>query len=248
MRRLIVSDIHSNFDALQAVLRHAEGAYGEILCCGDLVGYGAQPAEVIRWCRDSVDAVIRGNHDRAVSELARAGEFSFNSAASLAVRWTASALSPQDLEWLHLLPQGPLDYPDYVLAHGSPIDEDEYLFDPGEVAPLRDVLIRPLTFVGHTHHQGGWVFERNGLRRIHKLDPSEPERVIDLEPDSLYLINPGSVGQPRDSDPRAAYALWDTEANTLALRRVAYPIAAAQSRILLAGLPEALAHRLSLGR
>lgn len=246
MRRLILSDIHSNFDALEAVLANARDGFDEVVCCGDLVGYNAAPSEVIEWARECAHAIVRGNHDRACCGLG--GIETFNRAARDSALWTQEALNRRDLEWLGLLPTGPLVFDDYMLAHGSPRDEDDYLIDGADVEPLGSALFRKMCFIGHTHMQTGWSWQRGGLQRLPSPSLSEDHRVIDLDPDYLYLVNPGSVGQPRDGDPRAAYAIWDSNARLLHLRRVKYDVKRAQARVMDAGLPESLAYRLALGR
>jgi len=246
VRRLILSDIHSNLEALTAVLHDADGEYDEVICCGDVVGYNASPSEVIEWARTRADYIVRGNHDRACS-----GNVEFedlNEYARAASLWTQENLDPRDLIWLRHLPPGPVYGDWFELAHGSPSNEDDYLISSGDVEPLQHELTRPMCFVGHTHHQGGWSWQRGGLIPLSKPAPADAERVIDLDPDYLYLINPGSVGQPRDRDPRAAYAIWDSVERLLYFRRVKYDIRGAQSRIFEAGLPELLAERLALGR
>lgn len=246
MRRLIVSDIHGNYEALEAVLQHAGGLYDEALCCGDLVGYGASPTEVIDWARNSCSAIVRGNHDRACANLD--GVEDFNPVASYAAHWTHDKLSPRDIAWLNNLPRGPLNLDGFLLAHGSPGDEDEYLFHGDQVAASMEFMSEPLCFIGHTHLQGGWSWERGGIMPILKPSHAEQERILSLSPEGLYLVNPGSVGQPRDGDARAAYALWDSDQRLLWLRRVRYNVRLAQERMLTEGLPEYLATRLSLGR
>lgn len=246
MRRLILSDIHGNAEALEAVLADAGGSYSEVVCCGDLVGYGASPREVAGWARDNAAAIVRGNHDRVCAGLD--DDTWFNDAARQAVAWTRAQLSPADLDWLRNLPAGPLEFDGYTLAHGSPDDEDDYLVDEYDVAHLDALLSQPLCFVGHTHLQRGWSWTGPGLDRLSPPEAGAREQVFHLEPGVRYLINPGSVGQPRDHDPRAAYALWDSAAATLALRRVEYDVASAQRRIRNAGLPNWLAERLTTGR
>jgi predicted phosphodiesterase len=245
MRRLILSDIHGNTEALETVLRDAAGQYDEIVCCGDLVGYGANPREVIAWARESVSRIVRGNHDRAVWEPEV--RETFNPAARAAIDWCDEELVAEDVAWLRDLPQGPIWNGGFGLAHGSPADEDEYLVSVDDVWDLEEWFMEPLCFIGHTHIQGGWKWQRGGIRQVGVPSAHDREKTIDLDRDDLYLINPGSVGQPRDSDPRAGYALWDTDQNELTFRRVPYRIFIAQNRILAAGLPESLAYRLSLG-
>ena len=246
MRRLIVSDLPGNLDALEAGLEDARGAYDEPVCGGDIPGYGPSPAATAAWARQHAAAFVRGNHDRVCAGLEE--DDWFNEAARAAARWTRAALGAEELEWLRGLPAGPLLFEDYELAHGAPFDEDEYLVEDADVEGLDQILERPLCFAGHTHIQGGWQWTRGGVLRLPVPRADERERVIGLEPGTLYLINPGSAGQPRDRDPRAAYVLWDVPRRLLAFRRVPYDIAGAQRRILEAGLPAWLATRLALGR
>ncbi|MBI4893046.1 MAG: metallophosphoesterase family protein [Acidobacteria bacterium] len=246
MRRLILSDIHANLDALEAVLNDAAGNWDEAVCCGDIVGYGASPVEAIEWTRRYADCLVRGNHDKACAGLLEMGDF--NQAARASVLWTRAQLSAADMDWLKGLPAGPAFRADYQVVHGTPADEDEYAITAAEVEPIESHLLRTVCFAGHSHVQGGWSWQRGGLIPLSRPGFSESERVIDLDPDYLYLINPGSVGQPRDRDPRAAYAIWDTENRLLHFRRVRYDFRLAQGRILEAGLPEILAERLATGR
>ncbi len=246
MRRLILSDIHANLEALEAVLNDAAGNWDEVVCCGDIVGYGASPVEVIQWTRRFADCLVRGNHDKACCGLLDMSDFNFPARAS--VLWTRSELPQSDLHWLKALPAGPVFRADYEVVHGTPVDEDEYAITADEVEPLDAHLLRTICFAGHSHIQGGWSWQRGGLIPISRPTLSETERVIDLDPEYLYFINPGSVGQPRDRDPRAAYALWDSTDHLLKFRRVKYDIRLAQARILEAGLPEVLAERLAAGR
>jgi diadenosine tetraphosphatase ApaH/serine/threonine PP2A family protein phosphatase len=246
MRRLIVSDIHSNWDALQAVLQDAAGQYDEILCCGDLVGYNACPREVVDWAMGAVAHTVRGNHDRVCAFIDEPNDF--NHYALQAARWTHAQLDARQLGWLRSLPVGPLVLDGYELVHGSPYDEDEYVVDLSEAAIARQALHTHLCLFGHTHLQGGWVWERGGMMELRRPRSGERETLYEISDDAVWLVNCGSVGQPRDRDPRAAYALWDTERRTIALRRVEYPVEEAQKKILNAGLPEHLAIRLAFGR
>jgi predicted phosphodiesterase len=243
---LILSDIHSNYEALEAVLEDARGRYDQILCLGDLVGYGADPNQVASWVRSSVASVIRGNHDRACTgtDLLE----NFNPAARASAFWTRGALTSENWTYLEHLARGPLrvmpDDPahsEFDLVHGSPLDEDEYLVGVEDVQFLGDYLDTKLTFFGHTHVQGGFLL---GPRKVKRF---LPERPLQLEPDYYYLINPGSVGQPRDGDPRAAYALYSPQDRTVEFGRVPYDIGKAAAKILQAELPESLAMRLFEG-
>ncbi len=246
MRYLILSDIHSNWEALEAVLRDASGRYDQIACCGDLVGYGADPNRVVDWARGNVSKIVRGNHDKAVAAMD--GLEWFNPAAQQATMWTRHTLTAANLEWVASLPKGPLDMGNFTLAHGTPLDEDEYLIDSFEARQTFAYAERWVTFFGHTHMQGGFRSRARQVERLGRPDETESERVIDIDPDSWYLVNPGSVGQPRDRDPRAAYALYEPDQRLVWLRRVPYDIITAQEKIQQAGLPEGLAQRLGSGR
>jgi predicted phosphodiesterase len=259
MRALILSDIHANLEALDAVLAAAEGQWDELWNLGDLVGYGGAPNEVIERIRPLQTLVVRGNHDRVCCGLTSA--LGFNPIAREAAMWTRDKLSGENLEWLKGVPQGPLlpATPGITCAHGSPLDEDKYILNVRDAwAPLQQ-MTTPITFFGHTHIQGGfsqkgptWQELQTGLahpRNVHDEPRSRAERsTVLLAAGTRHLINPGSVGQPRDWDWRAAFALFDTEACEMTFCRVAYDLVASQGRILMAGLPERLAARLREGR
>lgn len=246
MPYLIVSDIHGNSEALDAVLADAQGRYDRIFCLGDLVGYGADPNLVAEWARTGTAATVRGNHDRACVGSADTLE-AFNPSAQLSAIWTREVLTPENREYLERLPRGPLRIVDeaanggFDLAHGSPLDEDDYLIAPIDLRFMRPYLDTQVTFFGHTHVQGGFILSHRGVGRI------DPHLVLGLEPDFCYLVNPGSVGQPRDGDPRAAYALYNPEDRTVEFRRAPYDVSKAASKILGAGLPPPLAARLFEG-
>ncbi len=239
MPYLIVSDIHANLEALEAVLASARGRYDRILCLGDLAGYGADPNLVIEWVRANAAAIIRGNHDKACAGQDPLEHF--HPAAQASAIWTRATLTPENREYLERLPRGPLRYEDFDLVHGSPLDEDEYLINPGDVAFIREFIETRLTFFGHSHIQGGFLLARAGVMRI------APLLTLEFEPDHAYLINPGSVGQPRDGDSRAAYALYSPEERIIEYCRAAYDIDAAAAKINAAGLPDSLAARLYQG-
>jgi diadenosine tetraphosphatase ApaH/serine/threonine PP2A family protein phosphatase len=236
---LILSDVHSNREALEAVVEDARGRYDRILCLGDIVGYCADPNYVAAWMHEHATAAIRGNHDKMCAGLEPLD--GHNGAARSAAEWTRKQLTSANLSYLGSLPRGPLRVGDFDLVHGSPLDEDEYLIHAGDVAMAREGLDTQVTFFGHTHVQGGFLVARRGIRRI------IPDGVLQIEPDHLYLINPGSVGQPRDTDARAAYAIYTAENRTVEFRRVKYDIAAAAQKIMDAGLPAVLAGRLYEG-
>lgn len=245
MKVLIVSDLHANWHALEAVLDDCQGSYQEIVCCGDLVGYNAFPGQVVDWTQKNCKAVIRGNHDKAVTGSEDLTWF--NDVAQTAARWSIEQLDPQQLAYLKALTKGPmlLDY--CHLFHGAPQDEDEYVTSSFEATTCFKHLELPLSFFGHTHLQGGFFLARGRVGTIGPVRADRTEKVIELEPDVMYLVNPGSVGQPRDGDPRAGYAVYDTEERTVTLRRTHYPMDDAAQAIRKAGLPESLAVRLFHG-
>jgi len=245
VRYLIISDIHSNWEALEAVLIEARGGYDAVVCCGDLVGYAADPNRVVEWSRENLTAVVRGNHDKACAGLEDL--LWFNPVARSAALWTERALSVENLSYLRALPQGPVRVGDFQILHGSPLDEDEYLMSARAASELAQYLETGVSFFGHTHIQGAFLLEGRDVKWIEKPGPKADQVEIELEEGSLYLINPGSVGQPRDNDPRAAYAIYTPEDRRVELRRVCYPIEVAQAKILRAGLPAALADRLGWG-
>jgi diadenosine tetraphosphatase ApaH/serine/threonine PP2A family protein phosphatase len=244
MPYLILSDIHANVEALEAVLGDAQGRYERILCLGDFVDYGADPNAVVEWAGQNVAVSIRGNHDRVAAASAQdRSDFiaNFSPGARASALWTRNALTEANREYLERLPRGPLPYEGFDLVHGSPADEDEYLFTPADVALVREDLGAQLMLFGHTHRQGGFLLTR---RATGYIDPGRP---LEIEPDYFYLVNPGSVGQPRDGDPRAAYALYWPMERVVEFRRVAYDVDRAAAKIRAAGLPDFLAARLFEG-
>lgn len=249
MRALIVSDIHGNLEALEAVLA-AAGPCDQVWNLGDSVGYGASPDEVVqRICR-LANAGVRGNHDKVCCGLT--DPLMFNPAAREAALWTREHLSAESLQWLRAQPAGPLPVGAAVLTHGSPLHEDQYLLNTREAwLPLQQAEVT-CTLFGHTHVQGGFALQ-NGrslpVQPLHTRRSHHGSRwTLHLEPQQRYLLNPGSVGQPRDGDPRAAYAILDDNAGTVTFYREPYDVDLASGRILLANLPERLARRLHTGR
>ncbi|HUP04868.1 MAG TPA: metallophosphoesterase family protein [Bryobacteraceae bacterium] len=246
MRYLILSDIHSNWEALDAVARDARGAYDQALCCGDLVGYCGDPNAVVEWVRAHCALTIRGNHDRACAGIEELEWF--NPVARAAAQWTALTLTPGNREFLRGLPKGPAKRDGFELAHGSTSDEDEYVLTPDEAFDAFSYIESRLVFFGHTHVQGGYVWNRDRVETI--AGPSGRDNRMDMrmEAECAYLVNPGSVGQPRDGDPRTAFAIYNSDSGVLTYRRAAYDVEGAQRKILAAGLPEILAGRLAVGR
>lgn len=248
MRFLILSDIHANAEGLDAVLADAAGQYDTIVCCGDLVGYNPDPVCTVNWCRDNCQSIIRGNHDKVVAGIDDLDWF--NPIAQASARWTMEQLSDDELSYLRELPQGPVSVAErFQIFHGAPFDEDEYVLSPQTAeecfAHLADW---PVAFFGHTHVQGGFFQKHRYVGSIGRPRPGESEHVLQLEPNTLYIVNPGSVGQPRDRDPRAAYAIYDDDQRLVRLRRVAYPVSTTFEKIRAAGLPDALGLRLFDGQ
>jgi len=246
VRYLIVSDLHSNWQALEAVVREAAGGYDQALCCGDLVGYGADPNLVVDWVRASCAVVVRGNHDK-VSTGQEDLEW-FNPVARKSALWTQENLTPANIEYIRALPKGPVLLDGFQVLHGSPFDEDEYVMAAGEASQAFGYLESRLAFFGHTHVQGGFIWNQSRVETILATSARRRRQEMKIDAECGYLVNPGSVGQPRDSDPRAAYALYDSSARTVVYGRVAYDVAAAQKKIREAGLPPILADRLGKGR
>jgi predicted phosphodiesterase len=248
VRYLIISDIHGNVHALEAVLRDArELGFDATVCLGDLVGYGADPSAVIQGVREIAPvAVVRGNHDKVCAGLEPA--VLFNEVARRSIEWTRGVLTPDELAYLAALPKGPAVVSESLeICHGSPFDEDHYVFDVGDASRALDAAARPVCFFGHTHLPV--VYRRDKHMDAGFIPHVEEDALqVSLSADSRYLVNPGSVGQPRDGDPRAAFAIYDADLRVLTLRRVTYAVEAAQRRIFDAGLPASLAHRLALGR
>jgi len=242
---LILSDIHANWHALQAVLKDAKDRYQQIVCCGDLVGYNPQPGEVTRWVRKNCTTVIRGNHDKVVAGLENLEWF--NEVAQAAALWTMDHMETADLKYLLELPKGPLKTEHFQMWHGSVADEDEYVVFIRESVPHFAEMELPLGFFGHTHRQGGFFAKGTRVGALLGVELDQTARTIELEPDFRYMINPGSVGQPRDGDPRAAYAIYDSEKKLVIFRRTEYPIEKTVKEIQEAGLPDVLGLRLFHG-
>jgi len=253
MRALILSDIHANLEALNAVFE-AAAPFDVLWNVGDVVGDGASPNQTIELMRAKAQFNVRGNHDRVCCGLTSA--LGFNPVARAAANWTREEMTKENREWLAAVPQGPIDLgteagvAGVTLAHGSPLNEDQYIITMRDAwAPLQQSTT--ITFIGHTHLQGG--FSQKGPD-WHEVRPRYENRneavswVLPIPPGTRHLINPGSVGQPRDCDWRAAFAIYDTVASEITYHRVPYDVTAAQGRILMAGLPERLAERLRSGR
>ena len=241
MRTLIVSDIHSNVAALDAVLADAreDGPVDRVWCLGDVVGYGPEPMACIERLWDLDAVVICGNHDAVV--VGRIDISAFNGPAADAARWNGTRLSAEGCDYLSALPETVVEAP-FTLVHGTPRNPMwEYLTSGAQAEQAWGAVPTPYVLVGHTHYQ----FTCTRSDGVEQAGPGG--RVVQLDGGRL-AANPGSVGQPRDGDPRAAYAVFDDEAGTLELRRTPYDIAATQRAMTGAGLPHTLIERLTMGR
>ncbi len=247
MSILVLSDLHANATALAAALSASQGRWEQAVCLGDLVGYGPDPNEVVDQIQSVASTIIRGNHDKAAAGLTNLEDF--NPVAGQALTWTRENLLPATVSYLLGLPSGPVEADGLALVHGSVRDEDEYVFSPSQA--LDSLLTSPkdVTFFGHTHFQGGFSYRGERLEVI-QLRPREGTNfaTLRLESGTRYLLNPGSVGQPRDGDPRAAFAIVDLDHGMVEFWRVPYDIKAVQQRMQRADAPEPLVLRLEFGR
>jgi diadenosine tetraphosphatase ApaH/serine/threonine PP2A family protein phosphatase len=247
MRYLVLTDIHANLEALDTCLADARArTFDGTLVLGDLVGYGADPNAVVERVQALAPvAIVRGNHDKVANGLDRAE--GFNVVAKSAAQWMLAELTPAHRAWLAALPMGPCEVDELVeICHGSPSDEDAYIFDEQEALRALKMATRPLCLFGHTHYPVTFTLSAGSFESAGPAASAESH--LELREGSKYLLNPGSVGQPRDGDPRAAYAIVDTGQRRVELFRLKYPIELAQAKVIKAGLPAALANRLALGR
>jgi len=241
MRTLLLSDIHANLPALDAVCDDPRGEFDATWVLGDTIGYGGDPSACIAVVRDLGAIAIAGNHEEAA--IGRMSTGDFNPVARQAIEWTAEALSEDDLEWVRNLTLTEV-VEIFTLVHGSPRDPVwEYIETSPQVLDNLDHFESQGCVIGHSH-MPFTVGVTDGIVRQVEHTPGEREP---LQGDRLY-INPGSVGQPRDRDNRVSYALLDLESWEVEFRRVEYDIALAQSRIREQGLPDFLAERLQLGQ
>ncbi len=242
MQYLVISDIHANLAALEAVLNDAPD-FDELWCLGDLVGYGPKPNECIERVRNLPHTSLAGNHDQAA--LGKLSLSHFNAIARTANEWTQQELTASSRTYLNGLSSS-LQQGDFFLAHGSPREPVwEYIMDANTAHRNFEHFSTPFCLVGHTHIPVMFTLDEEHGRaepRFPRL--AEP---VELGPERA-IINPGSVGQPRDGDPRASYAILDVEEMTWEFRRVSYPISITQERMRAKGLPQRLIDRLQMGR
>jgi predicted phosphodiesterase len=240
MRFAIFSDLHANLEATEAVLADAHAKEcTHYVCLGDLVGYNANPHECVEIVRRMECPVVKGNHDEQAS-LGRSSR-DFNELAEQAINWTREQLTDADKQWLADL-RMTRQVRDFTIVHATLDTPGEwgYVFNTLDAVASFTYQHTTVCFFGHTHVAGAFIRD-SGVTRVRVEH-------LPIEPDKKYFINTGSVGQPRDGDPRAAYCIYDTERNIVEQRRLKYDLPLAQKKIIEAGLPRLLADRLELGR
>ena len=243
MRHAFFGDIHANLEALKAVLADMiTQRIDDMYCLGDIVGYGANPSECIAIIRDLACPTVGGNHDAAAAGKLAVDQF--NEYARAAIIWTRRHLSQEETDWLLALPLI-RHFPDYSIVHSSLDDPGDfnYVDSVVEAAACFRKMQRPLCFIGHSHVPV--VFFEDEPQALPRYTLSL-DQTIQIE--GRMIVNPGSVGQPRDEDPRAAYCIYDSDEMQITFRRVGYDTAAAAGKVRAAGLPELLAFRLEIGR
>ena len=242
LRYGILSDVHSNFEALQAVLAEIDAiGVDAVLCLGDIVGYGPSPNECCELLSARGVIAIAGNHDEAAVD--GAGAERFNSLARAAIDWTQGRLTDENRAYLAALPrERQLD--GFALVHGAPVHHFDYIMDVHDAKRAFERTDQRLTFVGHSHVAE--VYYQDSVGRTFQQRLAHGGR-IDIVPECRYIINVGSVGQPRDRNPQASFAWYDADAGIVEIRRLTYDVDAVQARIASASLPLPLAERLTVG-
>ncbi len=241
MRFAILSDIHSNLEALAAVLAQLAPADG-VLCLGDIVGYGPDPNACVALIRERAKETVLGNHD--VAAIDGGGLENFNGAARKAIEWTQTVLAADHVAWLDALSYE-VRLPEYLMVHGAPVDYFKYVLDKAAAAEAFAATDAPLVFIGHSHIAECYALAPNGsIAHMHHQHGGE----LVLERGTRYIVNPGSVGQPRDLNPDASYAYYEPGEQRISWRRVPYRIDLVQQKMDAARLPESCARRLALGR
>lgn len=247
MKYAIISDLHANLEALEAVLTDAKPRAEAIICLGDIVGYNANPHECLQLVQEVCTLVVAGNHDQAACDLRPYDDFS--EFAQMAMEWTRQQLTSEEIQYLRRLPSTATFGKGWLAAHGSPRDTDEYLF---RVEQFEESFAYLQTytpeargcFIGHTHIPMIWECTADGAVSLTEVEAL----TMSLDPAKRYIVNPGSVGQPRYGDPAASYVILNEEAATVEFRFIVYNVSATQEKIYDAGLPTFLAERLAAGR
>ena len=248
MRQLLLSDIHANMEALSACLARAvEPGFDAVLCCGDIVGYGPEPNEAVEKIRELEAVTIRGNHDRVA--CGQDDPTDFNPYAKAAAYWTRETLTEENSAYLRALPIGPLSLGDGVqLVHGAVTHEDDYIMSEEHAAESFALTQAHLTFYGHSHYPSIYTCDRSGNVIAEFLDDQTGTATLNLRNDMQYLINPGSVGQPRDGDNRSAFLIWDVDGLVVEFYRVEYRFELTQEKMKDVELSHYLINRLKYGR
>src|SRR5579883_1440060 len=241
MRFAIVSDVHGNLESLQCVLAQL-GDDETLVSLGDDVGYGPNPNECVALLRERCRHAVLGNHDLAAIE--NFGVENFNRAAQTAIAWTQRVLDDSSRAWLNALPYE-LRLPGFLLVHGAPVNYFEYILDKSAAARAFANTDAPIVFVGHTHIAEYWALDGAG-----KISHKHMQRggTLELDAQKRYVVDVGSVGQPRDLNPQPCFVRYDSDARRIEWIRYEYPIEQVQRKMREAELPEYLANRLSVGR
>jgi predicted phosphodiesterase len=259
MRVLVISDIHGNLVALETVLAAAEGQFDTIWCLGDVVGYGPRPNECVELIREQADLCVVGNHDWAVLGRPGINVDDFNPQARQAVLWTREQLTAENRDYLAQLPEQPVSPPgseQFLVTHASPREPVwEYILTPGIALENFAVFDQLACLVGHTHKPIIYRWQLHNVssdgEQMVKVDQLRPDIgeafALDISATRRLIMNPGSVGQPRDNDARAAYVILDLSQMSWRQERVAYPVDLTQSQMRAANLPRRLIDRLSFG-
>jgi len=245
MLYLIFTDVHGNLESLHALLKFAQRRkIDHYLFLGDLVGYGASPNETIQKIRALKPiSMVRGNHDKAVCGLDSVR--TFNPIAALAIFWTKQHILKKNANYLSRIKKGPqIVHKDITICHGAPFDEDYYIFGEFDASEAFLHIKTPLCFFGHTHFP--FIYKEKD-RTVEGTFLTGDNNEVKIEKGTRYLINPGSVGQPRDRNPKASCAIYDTKAQKVKFYRLEYNIEEAQEKILRENLPPTLAERLAAG-
>lgn len=241
MRYAVVSDIHGNWESLQAAFALMRPD-DKILCLGDTVGYGPNPNECVRAIRERASECVLGNHE--VAAVDNFGVEYFNPAARTAIQWTQGVIDRENVTWLNGLGYE-VRFPEFLLVHGAPVNYFEYILSKRQAKAAFERTDAPLIFIGHTHVAEYYSLDPDGtIEHEHRQRGGE----LSLEPGKRYIVDVGSVGQPRDLNPQPSFVFYEPEKRHIEWVRYEYPIAAVQEKILKAGLPEVLALRLEQGR
>jgi len=241
MKIALFSDIHSNVEALEVFVNSTYGRVDKYLCLGDIVGYGPDPSKAISMVKSlcGSEFAIKGNHDKAVIDTSNLKRFNY--VAAQAILWTINNISPSDIEYLTSL-SNVIEFDEFLFVHGSPRSSDEYIISyKTALSSIEQIkkMNKKICFFGHTHIPIIWESEGSIMPKI--------DEEIKLAPEKYYLINPGSIGQPRDGIPLGSYAIFDNKNYSIIFKRFEYDIEKVFEKIISKGIPEYLGRRLFLG-